>query len=224
MIRKSMPSGYDPMGVQLFSEKIMLNQKPRARRRFNLMSLRSSRKFYESEKLGNSPGREGRSVAQIEIAAKQALVLGAYMVRSFVFRVLFLASFLAAPAAYAQGGGDPVGTWLTQAGDAKVKVTKCGGGLCGVIVWLRQPIDPATAKPAVDDKNPNRALATRPIIGLSLFSGMQPNGPNKWSGQIYNADDGNSYASNISVAGPETLRVEGCVGSLCGGENWTRSR
>jgi hypothetical protein len=29
MIRKSMPSGYDPTGVQRFSEKIMLNQKPR---------------------------------------------------------------------------------------------------------------------------------------------------------------------------------------------------
>jgi hypothetical protein len=28
MIRKSTPSGCDPMGVQRFSEKIMLNQKP----------------------------------------------------------------------------------------------------------------------------------------------------------------------------------------------------
>jgi uncharacterized protein (DUF2147 family) len=24
------------------------------------------------------------------------------------------------------------------------------------------------------------------------------------------------------VSGPETLRVEGCVGALCGGETWTR--
>jgi uncharacterized protein (DUF2147 family) len=61
------------------------------------------------------------------------------------------------------------------------------------------------------------------MIGLSLFSGMQPSGPHKWSGQIYNADDGNSYASNISVLGPDTLKVEGCVGAICGGENWTRS-
>jgi hypothetical protein len=30
MIRKSMPSGSDPMGVQRFSEKIMLNQKLRS--------------------------------------------------------------------------------------------------------------------------------------------------------------------------------------------------
>jgi uncharacterized protein (DUF2147 family) len=52
---------------------------------------------------------------------------------------------------------------------------------------------------------------------------MQPAGPNKWSGQIYNADDGNSYASNISLTGPDSLKVEGCVGALCGGENWSRS-
>jgi len=146
------------------------------------------------------------------------------MVRKLASSVLFLASLLAATAAHAEPAADPTGTWLTQAGDAKVKVTKCGGGICGAIVWLRQPIDPATAKPAVDDKNPNPTLAKRPMMGLPLFSGMQPAGPNKWSGQIYNADDGNSYASNISVASPETLRVEGCVGSLCGGETWTRAR
>jgi hypothetical protein len=35
MIRKSMRSGYDPDGVQRFSEKIMLDQKSEARYRFN---------------------------------------------------------------------------------------------------------------------------------------------------------------------------------------------
>ena len=84
---------------------------------------------------------------------------------------------LGAPPAKAQAGGDVSGIWLTQAGDAKVRVSKCGGGICGVVVWLRDPIDPATGKPAVDDKNPNPSLAKRPMIGLPLFSGMQPAGP-----------------------------------------------
>jgi uncharacterized protein (DUF2147 family) len=52
---------------------------------------------------------------------------------------------------------------------------------------------------------------------------MRPAGPNKWSGMIYNADDGKTYASSISLAGPGSLRVEGCVGAFCGGEDWTRS-
>jgi uncharacterized protein (DUF2147 family) len=140
----------------------------------------------------------------------------------FGFIILILTTLFGAPA-QAQEGGQPGGVWLTQAGDAKVKVSGCGGGICGVIVWLREPIDPETGKPAIDDKNPNPALAKRPMIGLPLFRGMRPAGPNKWTGQIYNADDGKTYASSVSVMGPDSLRVEGCVGALCGGETWTRA-
>ena len=104
-----------------------------------------------------------------------------------------------------------------------MRVSKCGGEICGVIIWLKDPIDPATGRPQVDDKNPNPALAKRPMIGLPLFTAMRPSGPNQWSGEIYNADDGSSYASHISVADTNRLRVEGCVGPLCGGETWTRS-
>jgi uncharacterized protein (DUF2147 family) len=138
------------------------------------------------------------------------------------FVAISMALFGALPAR-AQAGGDVSGIWLTQAGDAKVRVSKCGGGICGVIVWLKDPINPATGKPQVDDKNHNPSLAKRPMIGLPLFSGMRPAGPNKWSGQIYNADDGDTYASHISLTGPDSLKVEGCVGVLCGGENWSRS-
>jgi uncharacterized protein (DUF2147 family) len=138
------------------------------------------------------------------------------------FIIAIFAALLAAPTARAQGATDPAGVWLTQAGDARVKVSKCGGGICGVVVGLKQPIDPATGKPQVDDKNPNPALAKRPIIGLPLFSGMHASGPGQWSGQIYNADDGSTYASHVSVTGADRLRVEGCVGMLCGGETWTR--
>ena len=148
---------------------------------------------------------------------------GELMAFRFCSVLVVLTAFLTAPIARSESIGGPTGTWLTQAGDAKVRVSKCGGGLCGVIVWLKEPIDSATGKPQVDDKNPNPALARRPMIGLPLFSGMRPSGPNKWSGQIYNADDGKSYVSHISVSGPDALKVEGCVGALCGGENWTRA-
>jgi uncharacterized protein (DUF2147 family) len=140
----------------------------------------------------------------------------------FGFTILVLTTLFGVTAR-AQQGAELGGIWLTQAGDAKVKVYRCAGGICGVIVWVREPIDPATGKPAVDDKNPNPALARRPMIGLPLFIGMRPTSPNRWSGPIYNADDGKSYASSVSVAGPDSLRVEGCVGALCGGETWTRA-
>ena len=137
----------------------------------------------------------------------------------FVFAIV--ATVLSAAPALAQGA-EPIGVWLTEKGDARVKVTKCGNGLCGVIVWLREPIDRATGQPQVDDKNPNPALRTRPVIGLPLFIGMRPSTPGKWSGQIYNADDGGTYVGHVSFAGGDALQVEGCVGAICGGENWTR--
>jgi uncharacterized protein (DUF2147 family) len=139
----------------------------------------------------------------------------------FTIVIVFLVALLAAPGSHAQGI-DANGTWLTQAGDARVKISKCGGGICGVIVWLKEPYDTATGKPATDSKNPNPSLARRPLIGLPLFSGMQASGSNRWSGQIYNADDGSIYASNVALTGADALRVEGCLGALCGSETWTR--
>ncbi|MBR0969322.1 MULTISPECIES: DUF2147 domain-containing protein [Bradyrhizobium] len=142
------------------------------------------------------------------------------MTSRFAALIVILAALLGTTAAQAQSVD---GTWLTQAGDARVKIGKCGGGVCGNIVWLREPHDTATGQPATDSKNPNPELARRPMIGLPLFIGMQPSGPNKWSGQIYNADDGSTYASSVTVTGTDALRVEGCVGALCGGETWTRA-
>lgn len=60
------------------------------------------------------------------------------------------------------------------------------------------------------------------MIGVHLFFGMKPTSASAWSGQIYNADDGRYYVSNVSLAGPDTLKVEGCVGAICGSENWSR--
>jgi uncharacterized protein (DUF2147 family) len=141
--------------------------------------------------------------------------------RSTVMIALLVALF-AAPAAQAQGANEASGLWQTQAGDARVRVSKCGGALCATVASLRDKIDSRTGRPAVDDKNPDPARATRPIVGIHLFIDMRPSGQGRWSGQIYNADDGKVYASNVSVAGPDTLKVEGCVGAFCGGENWTR--
>ena len=89
---------------------------------------------------------------------------------------------------------------------------------------LREPINPATGTPFVDDKNPNPALRRRPIIGLPMFSDMRPAGPNNGPAISTTPTTASTYDSDISIAGPDTLRVDGCVGALCGGENWTRAK
>src|SRR5438270_11282463 len=86
----------------------------------------------------------------------------------FTFVVAILAA-LPGWTSKVQAGAEVSGIWMTQAGDAKVHISKCGAGICGVIVWLKDPIDPNTGKPQIDDKNPKPSLARRPIIGLPLF-------------------------------------------------------
>jgi uncharacterized protein (DUF2147 family) len=139
--------------------------------------------------------------------------------RAFGSATLLLSASVAAAMA---GQLDPSGVWLTQAGDAKVAVSRCGAGICGRIIWLRDPIDRATGKPQVDDKNPNPSLAKRRIIGLQILIGMKPQNDNSWSGRIYNADDGKTYASSISLQNVTTLKIGGCAGTFCGSENWSK--
>jgi uncharacterized protein (DUF2147 family) len=123
----------------------------------------------------------------------------------------------------AETNDDPTGVWLTEAGDAKILVSKCGFSLCGTVIWLKDPIDPATGRPQLDDKNEDPALARRPIIGINIFNGMKSVTERKWSGRIYNADNGKTYASDVTLAGPRKLEVRGCVMAiLCGGETWTK--
>ncbi len=120
---------------------------------------------------------------------------------------------------------DPEGIWLSEDRDAKVRISRCGGErLCGTVVWLKEPVDPRTGKAKTDKENPDAAKQSRPLIGLRVFSGMTPNGPDSWAGRIYNADDGRTYKASLEFLGRNRARVEGCVlAVLCKGQTWTRT-
>jgi uncharacterized protein (DUF2147 family) len=116
-----------------------------------------------------------------------------------------------------------IGTWLTQMGDAHIRVARCGKALCGTVVWLKDPIDPKTGQPQADDKNPDPAKRTRKIVGLQIFA-MELDATNSWTGGIYNSDDGQIYRGRLSPRGENELEVQGCSGNLCGFEVWTRAK
>jgi uncharacterized protein (DUF2147 family) len=121
---------------------------------------------------------------------------------------------------------DPAGNWLTEAGSATVKIASCGAELCGTIVALKEPNDPATGRPKTDKNNPDTAKRSRPLVGVQIVLGMKPSGTaNKWSGQVYNAEDGKTYSGSITLQNDHTLKLEGCVfgGLICKGQTWTRS-
>ena len=118
---------------------------------------------------------------------------------------------------------DPLGTWYTENHDSQVRITNCGGALCGTLVSLKEPIDPATGKPKLDKNNADASKQSRPLLGVQIVLGMTPNGPNQWSGNVYNASDGKTYSGSFTMTGDNTADLKGCVMSiLCKTQTWTR--
>lgn len=139
---------------------------------------------------------------------------------SFCAAVLTVVFFTGGAVAQA---AEPTGLWLTEGGDARIRIAKCGKSLCGTIKGIKDAIDPKTGKPPVDESNPDPAKRNRRIVGIRISS-MASDGRGGWVGDIYNSDDGQTYAGKVSLRDANTLKVEGCVGVFCGGELWSRVR
>ena len=120
---------------------------------------------------------------------------------------------------------DPTGVWLTQPGTSRIRVADCGGALCGTIIWLKEPNDPDTGKAKTDKHNSDAARRSRPLMGVQIMLGMKPAGDGKWTGQVYNAEDGKTYGSDVTPSGASQLKVRGCVFKpFCKTQTWTRVR
>ncbi len=132
-----------------------------------------------------------------------------------------LAPILIAPAQAA----DPLGTWLVGDKKGKIHIVNCGGALCGNLIWLAEPNDPATNQPKLDDKNGDPNKRSRPLIGIPVVLSMKPSGADKWEGQVYNSRDGQTYSGSFTMTGANTAELKGCVAVvLCKSETWTRSK
>jgi len=141
-------------------------------------------------------------------------------------RKLAAAAFIAASGVATPAlAADAFGTWYTQDRESQVKIVNCGGALCGTLVWLKEPNDPATGRPKTDKNNADASKQSRPLLGVPIVLGMKPSGtPNQWSGQVYNASDGKTYSGSFTLTSPNTADLKGCVLSvLCKSQTWTRA-
>jgi uncharacterized protein (DUF2147 family) len=120
---------------------------------------------------------------------------------------------------------DPTGVWLTQTGTSRIRVADCGGALCGTIIWLKEPNDPDTGKPKTDKNNSDASKRSRPLLGVQIVLGMKPGGADKWTGQVYNAEDGKTYSGNLTFSGGNSLQLQGCAlgGLVCKSQTWTKA-
>jgi uncharacterized protein (DUF2147 family) len=105
------------------------------------------------------------------------------------------------PAAPAVAANTPLGLWLTEEKEGKVRIEQCGANLCGY---------------SVDAKSNQN--------GEQVLINMKPGKDAKWSGRILDPNTGSTYDSTIALKGSDTLRVQGCAfgGMFCGGQTWSR--
>lgn len=149
---------------------------------------------------------------------------------AFVAAMGILLAAAVVPGSIAQAASaDPTGFWRkAEQGErpGKFQITRCGSGnrlLCAKIVWLQDPLD-SNGRPLHDVRNENPRMRDRPIIGLPIFSGLQPVGPNVWKGSIYNPEDGNTYSVTVTQVSSKQINVKGCKAwLLCGERTWVRT-
>jgi uncharacterized protein (DUF2147 family) len=105
------------------------------------------------------------------------------------------------PAPAVQSANSPLGVWLTEEKEGKVRIEQCGANLCGY---------------SVDAKSNQN--------GEQVLINMKLGKDSKWSGRIFDPNTGSTYDSTIALKGSDTLRVEGCAfgGMFCGGQTWSR--
>lgn len=120
---------------------------------------------------------------------------------------------------HAQEG--PVGRWVTPGASAIVEIAPCGGApdLCGTIRWLWDNVDDK-GRPRGDDRNSDPSLRSRPLVGLSILSGLARTAGGGWEGRIYNPEDGQTYRATVRRPTADTLTIEGCVLFICQKQVW----
>jgi uncharacterized protein (DUF2147 family) len=140
------------------------------------------------------------------------------------FRALGFAAAAFVAATLPSQAADALGTWYTGDKESQVRIVNCGGALCGTLVWLKEPNDPATGRPKTDKHNADASKQSRPLLGVPIVLGMKPSGQGQWSGDVYNASDGKTYSGSFTLTGPNSADLKGCVLSvLCKSQTWTRA-
>jgi uncharacterized protein (DUF2147 family) len=158
------------------------------------------------------------------------------MFREFVVRLAAAAACglaaLIAPTAASAAAVE--GTWRTLNG-SEITIAPCGADeYCGSLSYIVIPREQADicrsmekqsfASLMLDYNNADKAMQTRPLLGVEMVR-LRPNGePEGYTATIYNAQDGKSYEVLVWIMNGDTLRLGGgCVQSMCAvTQDWPR--
>ena len=112
------------------------------------------------------------------------------------------------------------GYWLTSG--SVVKTENCDGYICATIetIFVDDGVYP---KQILDDQNKDKALRSRPLVGVNIFYDFLIKDADQKvfkGGKVYDPRRGKTYKSKLRLNDDGTLRVEGCLAFICDGESW----
>ena len=109
----------------------------------------------------------------------------------------------------------PEGLWVSQSGNVVVQIGPCGPVLCGRVIRVM-------GNNAMTGPGPSASAPAR--VGLLVMSGFTPSGDGRWTGKIYNREDGRTYDCVITPSG-HTMQVRAYVLFPVFGKSqtWTRA-
>lgn len=125
--------------------------------------------------------------------------------------------------AFAQKSDDILGKWQNPSGEDHILIYKTGDKYFGKLDWIKHPND-EQGNPKTDKNNPDKALQSRPDLGLELLKGFTCKGENIYEdGTIYDPKSGRTYGCKMTLT-DNMLKIRGYIGiSLFGrSEIWTR--
>lgn len=134
--------------------------------------------------------------------------------------IMLLAAMLMSAAAMSAQNADAIlGTFLSENGTGKIKVTKAEGKYIGTLIWTKD-------EGALDVKNPDKSLRNKVLAGKVILKDMTWDASKcEWrGGTIYDPESGNTYKATVKLKENGDLTLRGYVGVPAFGRNsfWTR--
>lgn len=102
--------------------------------------------------------------------------------------------------------------WRNPANSVHVRVSPCGTGRCGVVVWANDKAKADSARGGT----PN-------LVGTQLFREFHESSPSAWTGRVFVPDLDRTFSGTATRIGGNKLKLRGCLAKnfLCKSQVWT---
>jgi uncharacterized protein (DUF2147 family) len=135
-------------------------------------------------------------------------------------------SFLSLQSKAEQTGDQILGSWKADDKVLTIEIQQNAGTYTGRIISFTDHHNTTPSDQRLDEKNPNPALRSRKLVGLTVLTGLHYDPSSKtWTGgRIYDAGSGNSYDVSVELLSSGKLSVRAYKGVRLLGKTLTFHR